>query len=125
MKHAPGTTWPAVPPGVADQIRPLVPDLAEQMVAEISAAVTEYARLGDPVYASNLRLGAETAIAGFADRIAWPHAPRQRLADTFYRIGKVEAAPVSQCITTRAPVRNADCSISRLRPSAASTLPIR
>jgi PucR C-terminal helix-turn-helix domain len=92
MKHAPGTTWPAVPPGVADQIRPLVPDLAEQMVAEISAAVTEYARLGDPVYASNLRLGAETAIAGFADRIAWPHAPRQRLADTFYRIGKVEAA---------------------------------
>jgi hypothetical protein len=69
-----------------------VPDLAEQMVTEISAAVTEYARLGDPVYARNLRLGAEAAIAGFADRIARPHAPRQRLADTFYRIGKVEAA---------------------------------
>ncbi|MBV9793987.1 MAG: helix-turn-helix domain-containing protein [Actinobacteria bacterium] len=91
MRDAPGTGWPAVPPRVAEQIRPLVPDLAEQMVAEISAAVTEYARLGDPVYASNLRLGAEAAIAGFADRIAWPQAPRQRLADTFYRIGKVEA----------------------------------
>jgi hypothetical protein len=69
-----------------------VPDLAEQMVNEISAAVTEYARLGDPVYARNLQLGAEAAISGFADRIAWPHAPRQQLADTFYRIGKVEAA---------------------------------
>jgi hypothetical protein len=69
-----------------------VPDLAEQMVTEISAAVTEYARLGDPAYARNLRLGAEAAISGFADRIAWPYAPRPQLADTFYRIGKVEAA---------------------------------
>src|SRR6201999_4617786 len=77
---------------VEDQTRPQVPDLAEQMEAEISAAVTEYARLGDPVYAHNLRLGAEAAISGFADRIARPHAPRQQLADTFYRIGKVEAA---------------------------------
>jgi hypothetical protein len=92
MRNGPGTVWPAVPPGVADQIRPLVADLAEQMVTEISAAVTEYARLSDPVYARNLRLGAEAAIAGFADRIARPQAPRQRLADTFYRIGKVEAA---------------------------------
>jgi PucR-like helix-turn-helix protein len=92
MRDRPGTSWPAVPPRVAEQIRPLVPDLAEQMVNEISAAVTEYARLGDPVYARNLQLGAEAAISGFADRIAWPHAPRQQLADTFYRIGKVEAA---------------------------------
>src|SRR6201995_4895446 len=92
MRNGPGTVWPAVPPGVADQIRPLVADLAEQMVTEISAAVTEYARLSDPVYARNLRLGAEAAIAGFADRIARPRAPRPRLADTFYRIGKVEAA---------------------------------
>jgi hypothetical protein len=92
MRDGPGTTWPAVPRQVADQIRPLVNDLAEQMVTEISAAVTEYARLSDPVYARNLRLGAETAVAGFADRIARPHAPRQRLADTFCRIGKVEAA---------------------------------
>jgi hypothetical protein len=92
MRDGPGTSWPAVPPRVADQIRPQVPDLAEQMVTEISTAVTEYARLADPVYARNLRLGAEAAISGFADRIAWPHAPRQQLADTFYRIGKVEAA---------------------------------
>ena len=92
MRDGPGTEWPAVPAHVADQIRPLVPDLAEQMVTEIRAAVTEYARLGDLAYAQNLRLGAETAIAGFADRIAWPQAPRQQLADTFYRIGKVEAA---------------------------------
>jgi hypothetical protein len=92
MRDGPGTTWPAVPRQVADRIRPLVNDLAEQTVAEISSAVTEYARLSDPVYARNLRLGAEAAIAGFADRIARPHAPRQRLADTFYRIGKVEAA---------------------------------
>src|ERR1700742_1424859 len=92
MRDGPGTSWPAVPPRVADQIRRQVPDLAEQMVTEISTAVTEYARLADPVYARNLRLGAEAAISGFADRIAWPHAPRQQLADTFYRIGKVEAA---------------------------------
>jgi hypothetical protein len=92
MRDGPGSAWPAVPPQVADQIRPLVPDLAEQMVSEISTAVTEYARLTDPAYARTLRLGAETAIAGFADRIAWPHAPRPRLAETFYMIGKVEAA---------------------------------
>jgi hypothetical protein len=92
MRDGPGSAWPAVPPQVAEQIRPLVPDLAELMVSEISAAVTEYARLTDPAYARTLRLGAETAVAGFADRIAWPHAPRPRLAETFYMIGKVEAA---------------------------------
>ncbi len=92
MSDGPGSAWPAVPPQVAEQIRPLVPDLAEEMVSEIIAAVTEYARRGDPAYTSTLRLGAETAITGFADRIAWPHAPRQQLADTFYKIGKVEAA---------------------------------
>ncbi|MGA2830513.1 MAG: helix-turn-helix domain-containing protein [Streptosporangiaceae bacterium] len=84
--------WPAVPAQVADQIRPLVPDLAEKAVTEIRISVTEYARLGDPAYARTLRLGAEAAIAGFADRIARPRAPRQRMADTFYMIGKVEAA---------------------------------
>ena len=92
MSDGPGSRWPEVPPQVAEQIRPLVPDLAEQMVSEIIAAVTEYARLGDPAYTSTLRLGAETAIAGFADRIARPQGPRQQLADTFYKIGKVEAA---------------------------------
>lgn len=92
MSDGAGSAWPAVPPQVADQIRPLVPDLAAEMVSEIVAAVTEYARLDDPAYTSTLRVGAETAIAGFADRIARPHAPRQQLADTFYKIGKVEAA---------------------------------
>jgi hypothetical protein len=92
MSDGPGSSWPKVPPQVAEQIRPLVPDLAEQMVSEIIAAVTEYARLGDPAYTRTLRLGAETAIAGFADRIARPQGPRQQLADTFYKIGKVEAA---------------------------------
>src|SRR6201996_2820916 len=92
MSDGPGGAWPAVPPQVADQIRPLIPDLAAEMVGEIIAAVTEYARLDDPAYTSTLRVGAETAISGFADRIAWPQAPRQQLADTFYRIGKVEAA---------------------------------
>ncbi|HEY2242373.1 MAG TPA: helix-turn-helix domain-containing protein [Streptosporangiaceae bacterium] len=92
MSDGPGGAWPAVPPQVADQIRPLVPDLAAEMVGAIIAAVTEYARLDDPAYTSTLRVGAETAISGFADRIAWPQAPRQQLADTFYKIGKVEAA---------------------------------
>src|ERR1700761_6796076 len=92
MKDGPGASWPAVPPRVADQIRPLVPDLAEQMVTEISTAVTQYARLGDPVYARNLRLGAAAPTSGVPARLPWPHAPLRQLADTFYRIGKVEAA---------------------------------
>ena len=29
MRDGPGTTWPAVPRQIADQIRPLVNDLAE------------------------------------------------------------------------------------------------
>jgi hypothetical protein len=57
-------TWPAIPVKVADQLRPLLPALVEEMIAEIQASVAEYARPGDGSYAHAVRRGAEEAARG-------------------------------------------------------------
>ena len=84
--------WPSIPPEAADQIRQLMPGLAEEMIAEIISSVAEYARPGDADYSRNVRLGVEEAVAGFADRIASRGMSRHAAIETFHRLGKAEAA---------------------------------
>jgi hypothetical protein len=90
---APGTAvaWPAIPAKVADQLRPALPAVVEQMVAEIHASVAEYARPGDGSYARAVRRGAEEAASQFVERIADPSAPWDQAADVFRRLGRAEA----------------------------------
>lgn len=89
----PGTAgaWPAIPAKVADQLRPALPAVVEEMVAKILASVAEYARPGDGSYARAVRRGAEEAASQFVERIADPDAPWDQSADVFRRLGRAEA----------------------------------
>jgi hypothetical protein len=89
----PGTAgaWPAIPAQVADQLRPALPSVVEEMVAKVLASVAEYARPGDGSYARAVRRGAEEAASQFVERIADPGAPWDQAADVFRRLGRAEA----------------------------------
>lgn len=88
--RAPGQ-WPVIPVSVADQLRPLLPALVPEMVAEIQASVAEYARPDDRRYARAVRRGAEAAVHHFLDRIADPGVPRDAAAAVFRGLGSAEA----------------------------------
>jgi hypothetical protein len=83
--------WPAIPADVAGQLRPLLPKVIGEMVAEIQASVAEYARPGDGSYEHAVRRGAEEAARQFVDRIADPGATFDQAADVFRRLGAAEA----------------------------------
>jgi len=83
--------WPVIPAEIADQLRPLLPELVEEMVAEIHLTVAEYARQDDDRYARAVRRGAEEAAHQFLERIADPEAPWDRAAAVFRSLGGAEA----------------------------------
>lgn len=83
--------WHVIPAEIADQLRPLLPELVEEMVAEIHLTVAEYARRDDDRYARSVRRGAEEAANQFLDRIANPEAPWDRAAAVFRSLGAAEA----------------------------------
>jgi hypothetical protein len=83
--------WPAIAATVADQLRPVLPAVVEEMVAEIHASVAEYARHGDGPYSRAVRRGAQEAASQFVERIADPGAPWDQAADVFRRLGRAEA----------------------------------
>jgi hypothetical protein len=83
--------WHVIPAEIADQLRPLLPELVEEMAAEIHLTVAEYARPDDDRYAHSVRRGAEEAANQFLDRIANPDAPWDRAAAVFRSLGAAEA----------------------------------
>jgi hypothetical protein len=86
------SAWPAIPAEVADQLRPVLPGIVDEMVAEIHASVAEYARPGDDSYTHAVRRGAEEAASQFVDRIADPGAPWDQAATVFRKLGEAEAS---------------------------------
>jgi hypothetical protein len=84
--------WPAIPSTVAEQLRPMLPALVEEMIAEIQTSVAEYARPGDGSYAHAVRRGAEEAAQQFVDRIADPDTSWDQAAEVFRRLGEGEAS---------------------------------
>jgi hypothetical protein len=86
--------WPSIPARVADQLRPVLPVLVEEMVAEILASVDEYARAarsGDGGYEHGVRRGAQEAASQFVARIADQGASRDHAFALFRRLGEAEA----------------------------------
>jgi hypothetical protein len=91
--------WPSIPAKVADQLRPVLPVLVEEMVAEILASVGEYARAapsGDGGhehggYEHGVRRGAQEAASQFVARIADQGASREHAVALFRKLGEAEA----------------------------------
>jgi hypothetical protein len=72
-------------------MRPELPSLADEIIAEIRAAIPEYARPMDGPYGQALRAGVHKALKSFMTLIASPQAPRDDLAAICRSLGKLEA----------------------------------
>jgi len=68
------TTFAAVPPEAADVLRPVLPGLADEMIAAISLEVPDYARAMEGEFGQVVRLGVEIALNRFVDMVADPSA---------------------------------------------------
>src|SRR5882757_10753642 len=84
--------WPAVPPQVADVMRPELGRAAEEVIEAIQREVPEYARPHDDTYTSTVRRAVYQATAQFVLQIADPGTSREATAQLFRDIGRIEAA---------------------------------
>ncbi|MFG1878859.1 PucR family transcriptional regulator [Sphaerisporangium sp. NPDC049003] len=82
--------WAAFPAGVAGRLRPVMSDLADQMIFEIQRRVPEYARPSDEVYIKVLRIAVDEALQRFLSRIERPRDAWD--PEVFRAIGRGEAA---------------------------------
>ena len=84
--------WPALPPEVADVLRPELGRAAEEVIDAIQREVPEYARPDDETYTSTVRRAVHQATAQFVLQIADPGTSREATTDLFRDIGRIEAA---------------------------------
>jgi PucR C-terminal helix-turn-helix domain len=84
------TTFAAVPPGAADVLRPVLPGLADEMIAAISLEVPDYARAMEGTFGQLVRMGVEVALNRFMDMVADPAADVTRARDTYVNLGRGE-----------------------------------
>ncbi|WP_067484903.1 helix-turn-helix domain-containing protein [Actinomadura hibisca] len=102
-------TWqPAhpLPRRLAQIMRPELPGLTDEIVAEIRRAIPEYARPADSPYGQVLRAAVRTALGAFVDRIAaGAPLPGGAHADGARRLGRYEAREGRSLDTLQAAYR--------------------
>jgi hypothetical protein len=72
-------------------MRPELPDLAREIIAEIRSRIPEYARPMDGAYGHVLQSAVQRALASFFDTVADPTAPRDQRDHLCRRLGQYEA----------------------------------
>jgi hypothetical protein len=82
--------WEALPPQVADVLRPELPALADEIVAELSRGVPDYARPLEGPFGKALRTGVEEALGRFARFVADPHADPDAGREVYVNLGRGE-----------------------------------
>jgi hypothetical protein len=83
---------PQFPPELADLIRPELPSLTEDIIAEVRRAIPEYARPMDGPYGRVLRMGVGQALTTFVELIIDPTASRDHRDKVCRKLGEYEAA---------------------------------
>src|ERR687896_836244 len=84
------TTFAAVPPEAAEVLRPVLPGLADEMIAAISLEVPDYARAMEGTFGQLVRMGVEVALNRFMDMVADPGTDVTRARDTYVNLGRGE-----------------------------------
>ncbi len=79
------------PSQLAAIMRPELPDLAHDIIAEIRRKIPEYARPMDGPYGHALRVGVQRALTSFFDSVADPSAPHEQRDHTCRTLGQFEA----------------------------------
>jgi hypothetical protein len=72
-------------------MRPELPGVAEEIIAEVRRAIPEYARPMEGPYGQALRMGVQQALTTFVDRVADPLAPCGTRDEVCRRLGQYEA----------------------------------
>src|SRR5918999_3429898 len=85
------STFAAVPPEAADVLRPVLPGLADDIIAAIAAEVPGYARAMTGRFGEAVRVGVEVALNRFVDMLADPGADVTRAQDTYVNLGRGES----------------------------------
>jgi hypothetical protein len=80
------------PPELAGLIKPELPTLTEEIIAEVRRAIPEYARPMDGPYGRVIRLGVGQALETFVELITDPAAPREHRDEVCRKLGAYEAA---------------------------------
>jgi DNA-binding CsgD family transcriptional regulator len=89
--HGLGTPAPALPPQLAAIMRPELPGLADEIIAEIRRTIPEYASPMSGPYGHALRVAVEEALRGFVDQVADPTAPHEQRDGVYRKLGRNEA----------------------------------
>ena len=79
-----------IPPEVARVLRPVLPDLAAEMIREIGAQVPDYSRPLEGPFGVTLRYGVERALRRFVDTIEHPEGVDERDRRTYIELGAGE-----------------------------------
>ena len=87
----PDQPWAGLPPGVADVLRPGVPQLSLEIIDAIRDAVPAYARPLEGAFGAGVRIGVEQALTEFVELIEDPHRDRSGGHEVYVRLGRGEA----------------------------------
>ena len=79
-----------ISPDVARILRPVLPDLAAEMIREIGAQVPDYSRPLEGPFGVTLRYGVERALRRFVDTIEHPEGVSERDRRTYIELGRGE-----------------------------------
>src|SRR5215204_5188110 len=82
--------WEALPPEVADVLRPELPALADEIVAELSRGVPDYARPLEGPFGQALRTGVEEALGRFTGFVENPGAAADAGREVYVNLGRGE-----------------------------------
>jgi len=82
--------WEALPPEVAEVLRPELPALADEIVAELSRGVPDYARPLEGPFGQALRTGVEEALGRFTTMVANPDADPEAGREVYLNLGRGE-----------------------------------
>ena len=82
--------WEGLPPEVADVLRPELPALADEIVAELSRGVPDYARPLEGPFGKALRTGVEEALRRFTTIVENPGADTDAGREVYVNLGRGE-----------------------------------
>ena len=82
--------WTALPAEVAAVLRPELPGLADEIIAEVSHGVPDYARPMEGPFGRGLRLGVEEALRQFLELVERPGEGREGGRDVYVNLGRGE-----------------------------------